>query len=772
MLTYYEILKVLPTATTAEIQSAYEAQYAQLERFANHPDAQTVGRARQGLQFLQQVFATLSDTEKRKAYDASMGLLAGLADPQAVPKPSVPVPPASVLPPTPVVEASVDAWVCPACRTHSPIGSRFCKSCGQTLAHECPQCDELVETAATFCSACGFDLNSYTPPLKLHTELVTVDDKLTAQIAQQLEKAALSEWRQANLMTEEVSAAVKRGLVIPLGMVKKAFTAQFSLSVQCEQPVKVQIASDRAWLTVDQSSLSLDAGQTQTVKIKLDAGNLEGGQFYTGSIIITTPGINPTTVKHYVMFGIKKFLGAGGAKNELKSTLPAQLDSIVLGPAYVESMFHEARQAKIDGDIGKSAAAYANAIRFMANPRTDPDIIMSPYRATTPQIAALSQRWHRLVCSLADEVEKSTSDPDLLNWSPQVRWDETISFHLLPLWQIKKEDPLTSVGDSQGKMLHRLNAEFAADYLTGELLRSHLPMRTANKISSSYNTVLEKISSGDFIVQKDRQYWIAKMDERQLWKFKETGHSAVVIGQHRVYLYNGSHIVALDKMSGREIWERDFDFGRLVCHNHRFVEVFGVLLTMYITFLSAGSESDDYYYIQHFVWWNAETGTPMGEAQFPIGKGKSTRDFHVCYAVAPLAFQVMRVIVAYESHIYDTVLLGYQATSDISFLKWGKNWTKAGACIFEEHPMSSSVGYVKVTHLHMLGKHNCLAILSNPGVFSEKRYATILDLQIQQGATHLCPVDFWGGCNVSVIGGVLILHPDREDSQNEAYAFV
>ena len=80
---YYEILKVAPNATATEIQSAYEAQRAQLEQFLNHPDAETASKAQKGVQFLQQVSVIMLDPEKRKAYDASIGLVSGLADPQA-----------------------------------------------------------------------------------------------------------------------------------------------------------------------------------------------------------------------------------------------------------------------------------------------------------------------------------------------------------------------------------------------------------------------------------------------------------------------------------------------------------------------------------------------------------------------------------------------------------------------------------------------------------------------------------------------------------------
>jgi ribosomal protein L40E len=379
--TYYEILKVSPTAVAAEIQSACEAQRAQLERFVNHPDAQIANKARQGVQFLQKVFVTLSDAEKRRAYDASIGLVAGLADPHAVPQLEACVPPPTKLAitePLPKLASAtntpVDAWVCPKCQSRNPIGSRRCKDCRQVLAYECPQCDELVENTATFCSVCGFDLKGYTQPLVLKTLLTDIDDKLAAKIKDYQKKTS---WR-GRLETEEVGIAIWRNFLISLGMVKNDFRTQFSIAVQCEQAIKVHVNSDSTWLSVDRTELTLEANKNHIVRVNLDVGNLERGQVHTGVITFTTVNANPAIAKHYVMLGVKKFLGDSDAKAELASTVPAQLESIFLGPAFVNGMIREARQAAKDNDPLKRAAAYASAVRFLANPRTDPTIVIPP----------------------------------------------------------------------------------------------------------------------------------------------------------------------------------------------------------------------------------------------------------------------------------------------------------------------------------------------------------------------------------------------------------
>ncbi len=770
MPSYYEILKVSPTAAVAEIHSAYKAQCAQLERLVNHPNAQTINRAQQGLQFLQQVFATLSDTEKRKAYDASLGLIAGLADPQAALKSNTSVPPAPpvVAPsPAPVVEIPVDAWVCPACQTFSPIDSRFCKACGQTLARECPQCDELVETTATFCSVCGFDLKGYMPPLKLHTVLTAVDRKLIDEINKQLEQSTFSNWRSTNLMTPEVTLASQRGLVVSLGMVKKNFSAQFSLSLQCEQPVKVQIASDNVWLAVNQSSLTLEANRKLTTEVTLDTSRLEGGQFYTGVITIAVLGDNPITIKHYVMFGVKKFLGAGDAKDELKFTVPAQLESIVLGTAFVESMIREARQATIDGNPAKSAAAYANVVWALTKLQTDSSEVVAPYTKSTSRITALAQRWHRLAQQLLDNTETSPPGLGWLNWDPQVRWIEPIPFHFLPLWEVErgKCSSSTITSGSSGKILYPLDAELAVDCLTGEPQNAQqaLPVLSAGDGGISPHSAAEIASDGDFVVRIDKKHLIATQGKRSLWQSKVGYCQKIIIGQRHVYSYDGSNILTLDRSNGKQVWKAEFN--QRTYYTLQIVEVSGILIAMYMSLFSAGNATNDSHYVQHLRWWDADTGN-MQKTFFPVGRGKDVGEFKVCYAVSPVGSTTARVVSAYKNHIYDMLIFRGQPTRP----EWGTKWVKADACLYQEHTYVST-NNVEAIYLRMLGQHTCLVTDSRQaGIFGTAQTATFFDLQTQRQSSGA--VGFPWRFSATTVGGVLILHSKGRESNDTVSAYV
>jgi hypothetical protein len=811
---YYDILGLSATATTAEIDSAYEAQCTQLERLVNHPDAQTASKAQYGLQFLQQAYETLSDPEKRRAYDASIDVIAGVADPEAIPDSTPPAtPPAPVeVPEAPAPDVPVDAWQCPACQALNPIGSRFCRACGETLAQACPQCDALVEIAAAFCSVCGFDLQAYTPPLALQTELKPADAKLAAKIEKQLEKTILQQWRGANLITEEVSAALERGLVISLGMVKKSFHARFSLSLQCEQSVQVQISSDSGWLTVSPSSLTLDAQQRQTLSVTVDAGRLEGGQFYAGTLTITTSDATPTVIKHYIMLGTKKFFGAGDAKDKLKSQVPIRLETVSLAPAFIDSMVRVARQATFDGAPAKSAAAYARAIRFMANPHIDPDIVISPYEKSTPRIAALAQRWHQFVRpQLADELEP----PGIgwLNWNPQMSLGKHVPFHLTGLWQITTTPtPKVQVTpDSQERILYRLTEDWAIDPLTGEAIKmSHsMPPLPTVGLGKSIHSARNMASDGDFVVQIDGRRLVAKQDKRVCWDTKVGGlfgaNGTVIMGKRHVYYYNGQNILAFDRDTGQQTWQQAFDAG-ITYNPPQFVEVNGYLLAMYVSLERAGfGASTRYDHQQNFVWWD-QSGRKQ-KTQFSIGRGKDQLEvdpFNACYAVAPTIPEAFskhpnlqnvfaRVVIAYRRTLYE-VLLFNQKTS-LEFLPpWGaggysngdkgmhKKWEYDVLPVEEQH-----------LYLHMFGPHTCLIFsqgkigpiqgtlhlasvdtlffsrdrartISFSGLFSKEHFATFRN----SNSEHKRKMLF----DMTTAGGVLILRSHLEKSRGAVYAYV
>lgn len=163
MATYYEILKIQPTATTAEIEALLDTQYHEWRRLVTHHDPTVVNQANLALQTLEKIRATLIDPEKRTAYDAGLGLshIDGLADPSAVLDmsrrsmvPSLPSDPQKA----PVSERT-DAWVCPKCQAPNSVNTQYCENCGNQVGVSCPSCNRLTRAAARFCSHCGADLH-------------------------------------------------------------------------------------------------------------------------------------------------------------------------------------------------------------------------------------------------------------------------------------------------------------------------------------------------------------------------------------------------------------------------------------------------------------------------------------------------------------------------------------------------------------------------------------------------------------------------------------
>jgi hypothetical protein len=175
MSNYYEFLKVQPTASQADIQTALDQMYNQSRRLVTHHDPQVVQVANQDLLKIEQARSTLLDPSKRADYDAMLSLstIGGLADLTAQPAPmQTAAPPmirsATVPPVTPQISVPVnDAWACPKCKTVNQIGTKFCKKCGTQLGRNCPKCSALVETNAEFCSDCGVNIRQYEKELEL-----------------------------------------------------------------------------------------------------------------------------------------------------------------------------------------------------------------------------------------------------------------------------------------------------------------------------------------------------------------------------------------------------------------------------------------------------------------------------------------------------------------------------------------------------------------------------------------------------------------------------
>ena len=167
MTTYYEILQISSDTDTEEIETAYETQYHRWRRLVTHHDPTVVNKANQALQALETIHNTLTVLEKRAVYDATIGVrgpLGGLADPAALLQTASPIPPAppaqASLPPTSTSSGRADAWICPNCQRANPIGTSFCKQCGQKLGRKCPKCQQLTEAIFSFCAFGGVDMDA------------------------------------------------------------------------------------------------------------------------------------------------------------------------------------------------------------------------------------------------------------------------------------------------------------------------------------------------------------------------------------------------------------------------------------------------------------------------------------------------------------------------------------------------------------------------------------------------------------------------------------
>lgn len=141
MSNYYETLKISQSATSVEIQTAYETAYNYWRNLVNHHDPQMAQKANQALMAIEQIRTTLSDPVKRANYDASLsiGSIGGLADasaqPAATPMMTPPMARSSAVSASMAKSNIVNStsWSCAKCYSVNAVGTRFCKKCGNQL---------------------------------------------------------------------------------------------------------------------------------------------------------------------------------------------------------------------------------------------------------------------------------------------------------------------------------------------------------------------------------------------------------------------------------------------------------------------------------------------------------------------------------------------------------------------------------------------------------------------------------------------------------------
>jgi hypothetical protein len=163
MTTYYDVLKISPSTSLAEVEKKIDDEYNHWRRLVTHHDLEIADQANKALRQLEQIRATLTDATERQRYDDSIGFqgsLGGLADPDIVaPKSSMDkalrVSKVSVQP------TSLDVWICKKCEAPNRIGLKFCARCGRQIGQECPNCQKMISMREAFCAHCGKNIGDF-----------------------------------------------------------------------------------------------------------------------------------------------------------------------------------------------------------------------------------------------------------------------------------------------------------------------------------------------------------------------------------------------------------------------------------------------------------------------------------------------------------------------------------------------------------------------------------------------------------------------------------
>jgi hypothetical protein len=156
--TYYETLRVDPSADSTSIQRACDALYDHWRRLVTHHELGD--KAAKNLKALEMIRTTLLDARMRAIYDQSIraSSVGGLADPallqgaaQLAPPPAATAP-SSIAPRRP----TANPWKCPGCGTENIERSKFCVACAAQLIRTCLACGNISSLVSTgICWECG-----------------------------------------------------------------------------------------------------------------------------------------------------------------------------------------------------------------------------------------------------------------------------------------------------------------------------------------------------------------------------------------------------------------------------------------------------------------------------------------------------------------------------------------------------------------------------------------------------------------------------------------
>ena len=250
-------------------------------------------------------------------------------------------------------------------------------------------------------------------------------------------------------------------------------------------------------------------------------------------------------------------------------------------------------------------------------------------------------------------------------------------------------------------------------------MRPVSPLPTVG-LGASVHLARNMASDGDFVVEIDGGYLVARQGQHTIWKSKIGGlwvRGTMVMGQQHVYHYDGKNILSLDRQTGQQVWRHVFDPG-MPYNPPQFVEVNGYLLAMFISLANYPGYGSGTY--QNFVWWDTESGRKQ-ETHFLIWGGETASN--VCYAVAPtlpeaakqqheLQSVFARVMFAYQNELYEVLL--FDQKIELGFLPpWGssKRYKPIGGTFHKGWKYEMLPFGEQILYLHMFDDYTCLVFL-------------------------------------------------------------
>ncbi len=189
MANYYEILELPTSATSAKIEERLDALYSQYNSLITSTNQEIVEQAKQSLALISEMRDVLMDASKRKVYDRAIGVgeqIGGLVDLDQILSEDERSLASNRKKDKKSNESQerTDAWICD-CGKANPIGTLFCRKCGENIASYCPNCEDLSPRIDVFCFKCGENKEDFfhkneKEVKKLNDEIIMIQTEITS----------------------------------------------------------------------------------------------------------------------------------------------------------------------------------------------------------------------------------------------------------------------------------------------------------------------------------------------------------------------------------------------------------------------------------------------------------------------------------------------------------------------------------------------------------------------------------------------------------------